>query len=100
MAVTPGKALPPGEEFHRLRLRVGTAQTISVVKSGDARCPELGRFGVGQPVRDIIIVERDLERREHVDDERRGDKIDRAARVAFPRRRGEGIGAPVDHGRS
>jgi hypothetical protein len=50
-------------------------------------------------VRDIIFIEGDLERREHVDDERRRNEVDGAARVALPRRRSEGKGALVDHRR-
>src|SRR3546814_10867344 len=64
MAVASGEALPPGEKFERLALRIGAAQAIGVVEAGDARRPELGRLGISQPVRDIIGVERDLEWRE------------------------------------
>src|SRR3546814_13703149 len=78
MAVASGEALPPGEKFERLALRIGAAQAIGVVEAGDARRPELGRLGISQPVRDIIGVERDLEWREPVDDEPGGDEVDRS----------------------
>ena len=70
MAVAPGKALPPREEGQRLLLGIGAAQAVGVVKAGDATGAKLGGFGIGQPVRDIVLRQRDLERREHVDNER------------------------------
>src|SRR3546814_4603813 len=100
MAVTPSGALPAGKIFECLALRIGTAKTIGLMESGDARSAELGRLGIGQPVRDIIGRHGDLERREHIDDERRGDEVDRAARINLRRRRGEGISPTIDHRRS
>src|SRR3546814_3201760 len=43
MAVTPSEALPAGKIFECLALRIGTAKTIGLMESGDARSAELDR---------------------------------------------------------
>ena len=68
--LAPREPLPSRQIFERLRLRIGSAEAEGIVKAGNARRLEFGRLGFGQPVRDIIFVERDLERREHIDDKR------------------------------
>jgi hypothetical protein len=81
LAVAPGETAPRGDELQRLGIGFRAADADRIVERGDARGAEHVRLGIGQRQRERVRIEVDLERRQHVDDERALHDVDDFLRI-------------------
>ncbi len=75
-AVAPGKPAPRGNELQGIVVGAGATDADRIVEAGDAAGAEHLCIGLAQWQRKRVGIEVDLQRREHVDDQRALHQVD------------------------
>src|SRR3546814_3036327 len=97
MRIAPGEALPCGQESQGVGPRGRTAEANRIVEARDSARAKIRGILVAERTSKIFGAHVDLQRREHVDDERLAHQIDGPAGIIARGRRAQTVIAAIDY---